>query len=243
VSGQPFGIDLAYLQDEVVSLGGLVESMLLESVELLQHCDLDGLEQLSDDERRVREKRLGIEMTALQFVANMRPKGRDLRAAVAMMEIATELERVGEHAQAVARVNYLTVDHHFRKPLAGIYRLAVGVQAMLNRVLAAFVQCDPLTAQSILGDAQKIEALYAQVYQELLEVMSNHPRVINQAVYLSRAAYNLRRSANRVCGMSEWVAYVAAGGTDCGLLDLAQDASQDAPHSRLLQVDQRQSTA
>ena len=108
------------------------------------------------------------------------------------------LERVGEHAKAVARANYLTVEHHLRKPLAGIRRLAVGIQAMLDRVLAAFVQRDLSLAQSVLGDAREFEARYAQVYQELLGVMNNHPRVVNQAIYLSRAAYNLRRAADRV---------------------------------------------
>lgn len=237
MSVQPLSIDLAYLQDEVVSLGSLVETMLLESAELLQRCDLDGLEQLGDDERKIREKRLGIEMAALQFVANARPRGGDLRAAVAMMEMATELERVGEHAKAVARANYLTVEHQLRKPLAGIHRLAVGIQAMLNRVLAAFVQRDLSKAQLVLGDAQEFEARYAQVYQELLGVMDNHPRVVNQAIYLSRAAYNLRRATDRVSGMSEWVVFVVAGVMDRRLPDLVQDPAQLVPRSHLLRVD------
>jgi phosphate transport system protein len=235
-------MNLEYLQDEIVTLGSLVETMLLESVELLQRCDLDGLEKLSDDERRIREKRLGIEMTALQFIANARPKGRDLRAAVAMMEIATELERIGEHAKAVARANCLTLEHHLRKPLAGIQRLAVRVQAILNRVLAAFVQRDPVTAQSVLGDAQEIEALHAQVYQELLEVMNNHPRVVNQAIYLSRAAYNLRRAAGRASGISEWVVFVVTGGLERAEPTMVRDVAQAGPRSRLLHVSQRKST-
>jgi phosphate transport system protein len=159
-----------------------------------------------------------------------------------MMEIATELERIGEHAKAVARANYLTVEHHLRKPLAGIQRLAVSVQAMLGRVLAAFVQRDPSVAQLVLGDVQEFEACYAQVYQELLGVMSNHPRAVNQAIYLSRAAYNLRRATDRVSGITEWVVFVVAGGMDRRLPDLVQDAAQSPP-SHLLQLNRGQSAA
>jgi phosphate transport system protein len=203
--------DLERLQDEVMTLGGLVEAMLLESVDLLKRCDLDALERLGEDERQIREKRLAVEMGCLQLITHQRPRDGDLRTAVAMIEIASELERVGEHAKKVARANCLTLDHHLRRPLLSIHRLATGVQAMLSRVLIAFAQRDAAAARTTFGDAEQVDALYRQVYQELLVVMNSRPRVTNQAIYLSRAAYNLKRAAERVAGICEWVVFSVTG--------------------------------
>jgi phosphate transport system protein len=204
-------LELQRLRGEVVDLGGLVESMILEAVDQLKRCDLDGLENLSADERQVREKRLAIEMACLQLIANEHPKDGDLRAAVSMMEIASELERIGEHAKRVARANCLALDHRLHKPMMSIHRLANEVQAMLDRVMEAFAQQDSKLARALFGDVQKVEARYEQTYQELIAVMNRHPRTANQVIYLSRAAYNLKRSAERAAGVCEWVVFAIAG--------------------------------
>jgi phosphate transport system protein len=203
--------NLQTLQDELTVLGSLVETMLLESVDLLQRCDLDGLEQLGDDERRIREKRLSIEMGCLSLISVQKPKDSELRTAVAMVEIASDLERIGEHAKKVARANCLTLEQHLRKPMMSIHRLANQVQAMLNRVLVAFDQRDVQAAQKVFDDVQKAEDLYRETYHELLAVMNSRPRTANQAIYLSRAAYNLKRAAERVAGISEWVMFIVVG--------------------------------
>jgi phosphate transport system protein len=186
---------------------------------------LDGLERLGDTERQIRHKRLAIEMGCLQLIANEHPQGSDLRHAVAMVEIACELERVGEHAKRVARANCLTIDHRLRKPVANIHRQGAGVQAMLNRVLVAFAGRDVAVIQVILADAQAVDAQYRAVYQELLAVMKNHPRAASQAVYVSRAAYNLKRAAERVSGICDWVLFSVVGSMEGAQPELSHQAS------------------
>jgi phosphate transport system protein len=225
MSGQSLHADLQRMQDEVMALGGLVEAMLLEAVDLLQRCDLDSLERLADDERQIREQRLAIEMGCLQLVANQRPRDVELRSAVAMIEIASELERVGEHAKKVARANCLTVDHHLRRPLAGIHRLASEVQALLSQVLEAFAQQDLALAQAAFAAAHKTDLQYEKTYQELLTVMKERPRVVSQAIYLSRAAYNMKRAADKITGICEWVVFTVVG----TLEELQPDAVQAEP--------------
>jgi phosphate transport system protein len=194
-----------------MALGGLVEAMLLESVDLLSRCDLDGLESLGEAERQLKKKRLAIEMGSLQFIANNRPQGADLRRAVAVVEIASELERVGEHAKKVARANCLTVGHHLRKPVANIHRVGADVQAMLSRTLDAYARRDVTAVRLVMADAQAIDVEYRQVYQQLLAVMNSRPRVVTQAVYISRAAYNLKRAAERVAGICDWLYFSVVG--------------------------------
>jgi phosphate transport system protein len=226
VRGDKQDWNLEQLQQEVMVLGGLAEAMLLEAADLLMRCDLDGLERIRDDERQIGLKRLAIEMGSLQFIANHRPKNDDLRTAVATIEIATELERIGEHAKRVARANSLTVEHHLRKPMTSIRRLAGQVQTVLNQTLEAFARRDLTLVRGALSNAQAADGLYRQIYEELLTAMSNRPRVVSQAIYLSRAAYNLKRAAERVSAICEWVIFVVEGtmeGTGAADDPLAED--------------------
>jgi len=203
--------NLQRLQDELLAMGGLVEAMLIESVDLLKRCDLDGLEQLGDIERRIREKRLAIEMGCLNLISIQQPKAGDLRLAIAMVEIASDLERIAEHAKNVARANCLTLEHHFRRPFMSIQRMAAEAQAMLSLALAALVQRDIQATQQVFHGLPKVEDLYRGTYHELLDVMNIRPRAVNQAVCLSRAAYGIKRAAERVTGICEWVMFTLAG--------------------------------
>ena len=199
------------LQEEVLALGGLIEEALIESVDLLRQSDLDTLDQLNDHGRQIHRQRLAIEMGCLSLIATRRPRDGDLHRLVAMVEIAAELEHIGEHARRVARVNYLVVDPQLRRPVAGIQRLARRVQAPLNQALEAFVQGETSLNRMALAETREVNALYEEVYEELLTVMKSKPRIANQAVYLSRAAYNLKRVAERVTGVCEWVVFSITG--------------------------------
>jgi phosphate uptake regulator len=128
-----------------------------------------------------------------------------------MVEIAAELEHVAEHARKVARVSYLVADHQLSRPLASIQRLARMVQSTMNRVLEAFARADLALTEQVLAETREVNAIYEQTYQELLIVMQSKPGIANQAIYLSRAAYNLKRAAERVAGVSEWVAFSITG--------------------------------
>jgi phosphate transport system protein len=202
---------LQQLEEEVLALGDLVEDILVEAGNLLHVNDLDALERLKEEGRLVHRKRLAIEMGCLSLIGSRRPVDGNLRSLVAMVEIAAELERMSEHGRRVARANYLTADHQLRKPLASLHRLANEVQSLLDGALEAFVQRDASAARTVAGETRKVETLYQQVRGDLLAVMNSKPRIANQAIFLSRSAYNLRRTAERVAGICEWVVFIVEG--------------------------------
>lgn len=210
-SEQALAARLTQLQDELMALGGLVEALLIESADLLQRSNLDSLEQLTDDEREIREKRRAIEMECLHLITALRPRDKDLRSAVAIVEIASELEGIGEYAGRVARANGLVLAHELRRPMTSIHRQATRVQGMLNRVLTAFSQRDMGLAQSVVAEASRVESEHKQVYQELLGVMNSRPRLANQAIYVARAAHNLKQAAERIAAINEWVVFTILG--------------------------------
>jgi phosphate transport system protein len=202
---------LESVQEQLVALAELVESMLQDAVDQLLRCELDGLERLSEHERQIHHQRLQIEMACLQHITTQRPSEAELRLAVAMAEIAADLERVGEHAQSIARTNSLTVDPHLRQGLTTIQQLTAEVQAMLNSALDAFVARDLATTQALWEHAGRVNLLHQGVFQELLETMNYRPRVANQAIFLSRAAYSLKRASERLLGTADWISFAVKG--------------------------------
>ena len=202
---------LEQLEEEVLALGNLVEGVLIEAWDLLHNSDLDALEQLGEESRKVHKKRLAIEMGCLSLIAGRRPLDGELRSLAAMVEIASELERMADHGQRVARANFLTADPQLRKSLASLHRLAAQVQSLLDSALTAFAQQDATAARTVAAGTGEVEKLYQQVRRELLEVMKSKPRVANQAIFLSRSAYHLRRAAERVAGICDWVVFAVEG--------------------------------
>jgi phosphate transport system protein len=214
MSGQMVTDKLQQLEEGVLALGNLVEGILLEAADLLHDSDLDALERLNDEGRQVHRGRLVIEMSCLSLIAGRRPLEGELRSLVAMVEIAAELERLAEHGRRVARANYLTADPQLRKPLASLHRLAAEVQSLLDGALTAFAQRDVGAARTVTAATREVDSLYQGVRLDLLSVMKSKPRIANQAIFLSRSAFNLRRAAERVAGICEWVVFTTEGSLD-----------------------------
>jgi phosphate transport system protein len=213
------------LEQDMLEMGNLVEGLLIGAVDQLRDSDLNALERLSEEERLVHRKRLAIEMGCLSLIASRRPLDGELRPLVAMVEIAAELERISAHARRIARANCLTADDHLRNPLANLHRLAADVQSLLDGALVAFAQLDATAAREVVAATQVVEGPYSYLRRDLLEVMKSKPRIANQALFLWRSAYNLRRAAERVAGICEWVVFAVDGS-----LGLDDPLSAAPPH-------------
>jgi len=207
---------LQQLEGELQLLGRLVEGILIEAADILRDSDLDAMERLESEVRQVHRKRLAIEMDCLSLILSHRPLDGQLRLLVAMIEIAAEMERLADHGQRVARANCLIADHQLRRPLASLHRLASEVQSLLDRALAAFVERDAGAARTVGAETREVENPYQQARDELLVVMKRQPRIANQAIYLSRAAHNLRRATERAASICDWVVFAVEGSFDAG---------------------------
>ncbi len=202
---------LQRLQDEVLVLGSMVEKALMESVESLKRRDLEAARRLIAGDRLINEKRFAIEADALALIATQQPMAGDLRTLAAVLEIATELERMGDYAKGIARINLMMGEEPLLKPLIDIPRMAKKAQDMLHRALEAFVRRDVELARAIPDEDDEVDALYNQVYRELLSFIIANPRTIDQATYLLWVAHNLERAADRVTNICERVIFTVTG--------------------------------
>jgi phosphate transport system protein len=209
---ETFDRELQHLQDEVLVLGSLVEQAIVESVELLKRRDTDGARRLiAEDKRVINEKRFAIESEALTLIATQQPMAGDLRVIAAVIEIAHELERMGDYAKGIAKINLMMGDAPLLKPLIDVPRMAEKARNMLHRALEAFVRRDVDLARAIPQEDDEVDALYNQVYRELLTLMMANPRDIDRATYLLWVAHNLERTADRVANICERVIFMVTG--------------------------------
>ncbi|HEM60963.1 MAG TPA: phosphate signaling complex protein PhoU [Chloroflexi bacterium] len=209
---ETFDRELQHLQDEVLVLGSLVENAIIESVELLKRRDTEGARRLIREDRRViNEKRFAIESEALTLIATQQPMAGDLRIIAAVIEIAHELERMGDYAKGIAKINVMMGDEPLLKPLIDVPLMAEKGRDMLHRALEAFVNRDVELARAIPKEDDEVDNLYNQVYRELLSMMMENPRDIDRATYLLWVAHNLERTADRVANICERVIFMVTG--------------------------------
>ncbi|MFN8455163.1 MAG: phosphate signaling complex protein PhoU [Anaerolineae bacterium] len=206
-----FERELRRLQDEVLTLGSMVEGAMVDSVEALKRRDLHTARRLVDYDRQVNQRRFAIEHDTLTLIATQQPMASDMRTLAAILNITTELERMGDYAKGIARINLMIGEEPFIKPLVDIPRMAEKARDMLQRALAAFARRDIELARSIPLEDQVVDDLYNQVQRELLLIIMSSPIKMDQANYLLWAAHNLERFADRAVNICERVIYTVTG--------------------------------
>jgi len=208
---QTFDRELQKLQDDVLILGSMVESALTESVMGLKQRDLEAARRLIAGDRHINEKRFAIEADCLAVIATQQPTAGDARSLAAVLEIVTELERIGDYAKGIARISLRIGDEPLIKPLVDIPLMAEKARHMLHQALDAFVRRDVALARAIPRQDDEVDDLYNQVYNELLSLIMSNPRNLTQANYLLWIAHNLERAADRVSNICERVIFTATG--------------------------------
>jgi len=211
MSRQGFERELQRLQDGVLALGSMVEGALLESVEVLKRRDLEGARRIIAGDRAINERRFAIEADCLAVIATQQPAARDLRMLAAVLEVVTELERIGDYAKGISRIALMMGQEPPLKPLIDIPRMAEKACSMLRAALDAFVRRDVALARAIPSEDSEVDALYDQVYRELLTYILADPRNTDRATRLLWAAHNLERAADRVTNICERVVFTVTG--------------------------------
>ena len=208
---QTFDQEIQRLLDEIMVMGSMVETAIMESVEALKTRDLEKSERLIEGDRAINERRYAIESDTLTLIATQQPMAGDLRMLAAVLEIVTELERIGDYAKGISRINLKIGSRPLLKPLVDIPRMAELSMDMLRRALDAFVQRDAETARAIPKEDDEMDDLYNQIYRELLVFILEDTSTIEQANYLLWAAHNLERAGDRVTNICERVVFTVTG--------------------------------
>jgi phosphate transport system protein len=209
---QIFQEQIRELLEDLLEMGQMVADSIDRSIQSLVKQDEDLAQQVIDFDDEINALQHDIDEKCLVLIATQQPMAGDLRAILAVSNIAAELERIGDYAEGVARLAVKLAARPFIKPLIDIPRMASESRRMLLTSLDAFARQDVETARQIGQADDMMDALYDQVFRELLVIMMEDPRTITQATYLLWVAHNLERIADRTTNIAERVIFMDSGG-------------------------------
>jgi phosphate transport system protein len=200
-----------HLQDEVLLLGSMVEQAMLASVDALIRRDRVTARQIFNNDHLINEKRYAIENNILILIATQQPMARDLRLLAAILEVITELERMGDYAKGISKVNMRLGDAEVPFNMREFSVMADLAVSMLHRALGAFITDNPQKAHQIPSEDNAVDELYNRIYRSLVAAMIADPETIDHANLLMWVAHNIERMADRVTNICERTVFIATG--------------------------------
>jgi phosphate transport system protein len=199
------------IQDNVLTIGGMVTEAINRSIEALKNRDLKLAHKIIADDAKINGQRFAIEDRCIELMATKKPTTSDLHVIVAVLSIITELERIGDYAEGIAKIVVMIGDEPPLKPLIDIPRMAELTTEMIDKSLQSFVARDVELAKRVVTMDNVVDGLYDQVFRELLTFMMVDPKTINRATRLIWVAHNLERAADRVTNICERVVFTVTG--------------------------------
>ena len=202
---------LKEIQDDVLIMGSMVEKAIGRSIDALKKRDRELAQQVIEDDLKINAKRFEIEEKCIQLIATQQPMARDLRTIIGVLNVITDLERIGDYAEGIANITLMLGDEPPLKPLIDIPRMAEKTIEMLRMSLDAFINHDDELARRIVAEDDKVDSLHKQVFNDLQAFMTKDPKTVTRATRLMWVAHNLERSADRVTNICERIVFMVTG--------------------------------
>ena len=202
---------LREIQDDILVMGSMAGKALLRSSDALKNRDANLADQIIKEDQSINNLRFSIEEKCVGLIATQQPIASDLRIIVAVLNIITELERIGDYAEGIGKIVIMIGDEPPLKPLIDIPRMAEITLEMINKSLQSFVTRDVELARKAVSLDSVVDSLYDQVFRELLTFMMVDPKTTNRATRLIWVAHNLERAADRATNICERVVFMVTG--------------------------------
>lgn len=206
-----FETEIQQLKNDLLVLADMVEQQLINAVDALSRRDILMSREVKLIDEKVNTRRYGIEEQVLITIATQQPMAHDLRLLASILEIAGELERMGDYAKGIATINIRMGDEELLSPLVRIPRMAELAVSMLDRAIKAFINEDAEAARIIPNDDDQVDALYGQVYENLIQYVIKDQNTIQRTNWILWTAHNLERVADRVTNICERTIFTVTG--------------------------------
>lgn len=206
-----FDDQLAKLKQDMLQLGTEAARTIETGMEALRVRDQVIAHALIAHDRDLNQARYNIEERCYTLIATQQPLAGDLREIISVLLIAIELERIADHAKNLGEIVIHMGNEPLLKPLIDIPRMAEICQQMLAQSLDAFARKDADLALAVARRDDEIDALYVQVFRELLTYALQDPQTVQRALNLLFAAHNLERIGDRITNVAERVIYMVTG--------------------------------
>lgn len=202
---------LQQIKDDLLLMGSLVEIATVKAIDALRRRDTNLARQIYLDDKLINQKRFAVENDVLILIATQQPLAHDLRLLAAMLEIASELERMGDYAKGICKVVINLEDMDIPMPIKEIEDMAHEAVEMLHAALTAFLNEDADSAREIPQMDDKVDKLFKEAGSFILKTMISQPESIDHANLLMWVTHNIERMADRVTNICERTIFVVTG--------------------------------
>ena len=207
-----FDKELENIRERVLAMGGLVEQQLSNALKALTESDIQYAEIVIRNEPQVNDLEVSIDEDCTKILARRQPTARDLRLIMAVIKTITDLERIGDESEKVARMTIDLVEKQGPKAYyVGINSVGVHARKMVHGALDAFARMDTRAALSVASEEPKSDEMYVAILRQLITYMMEDPRNITGTIDAVWTARSLERIADHARNICEYVIYFVEG--------------------------------
>ena len=212
-ASKQYDLDLGSIRSRVLAMGGLVESQIRRALEAFGSGERALIEQVIADDHRVNAMEVALDGDCSQVIVKRQPAAGDLRMIFAITKTVTDLERIGDEAQKIARMakNLQERGGTQAPPVVQVRHAAEAAISMLRRTLDAFARLDADTARAVIRDDAGIDTEFRSILRQLITFMMEDPRTITTALEIVWIAKAIERIGDHAKNMAEYVIYIVEG--------------------------------
>jgi phosphate transport system protein len=210
---QKFDEEMENLRNQVMKMGGMVEQQIRRAVDALRKLDTSEAEAVCQIDHQINAMEVSIDEQCTRILVRRQPAASDLRMVVAVIKTITDLERIGDEAERIAKmaIDISEHDSFFDNRYPGIMHLSEHVIIMVHDTLDAFARLDTDAAFKVVRDDEKADMEYQSIMRQMLTYMMEDPRTISQSLSIMQAARALERIGDHAMNIGEYVIYLVKG--------------------------------
>ena len=209
---QQFDAELEDIRSKVMAMGGIVEQQLADAIRALSDIDADLAEVVVNSDYKVNAMEVDIDEECTQILARRQPAASDLRLVIAVIKTITDLERIGDEAERIARMALAEEKRAASERLFGrLEHMGEMVREMLREALDTFARMDAEKAIEVWHMDRRIDQEYEDIMRLLVTYMMEDPRSIPHALNVMWAARALERIGDHTRNICEYVIYLVKG--------------------------------
>jgi phosphate transport system protein len=211
-TSKQFDAELEDVRTRVLQMGGLVEEQIRRAAETLVTGDMDEIAAVQANDHRVNAMEVDLDEACSHIIARRQPAAGDLRLLIAVIKTITDLERIGDEAEKIARMAKLIHDaERMHMPRIEIRHVANLAVAMLRKSLDAFARLDVKAAQEVVQQDEAVDSEFRSILRQLITFMMEDPRTISRCLEVLFVAKALERIGDHSKNMAEYVVYMVEG--------------------------------